>query len=228
VTTGLALVPRDRFVRRPITLTSRLLASLAAVSLLLLLAGPVAAHAEFVSSDPSDGAVLDTPPTSVTLTFSEGLDASKSKFQLLAPDGSLVGTGTAAADGDETMSLGGLDLAPGAYLIKWTSVSLDTDILRGELQFTVAAASSTPATPAPAASAASPPATTAGGAAASAEPTMEPIAVPASAAPSMTPGTDAQTTSASNGLGDVLLPIVVVLIVVGAVGIYLLRRSRSA
>ncbi len=192
--------------------------------LALLLAGPVAAHAEFVSSDPADGAVLDTPPTSVTLTFSEGLDASKSKFQLLAPDGSLVGTGTAAADGDVSMTLGGLDLGPGAYLVKWTSVSLDTDILRGEVHFTVAEASPTPSPTAAPTDTASPSTSTSPASSA----TTAPAATSPSAAPSIVPVTDSQPAASSGGLGDVLLPIVVVLVVVALAGVYLLRRSRTA
>ncbi len=125
-------------VPRPVLTASRRAAtSVVAVLALMLWAGSVAAHAELVSSDPADGAVLATPPTAVTLTFSEGLNASESRFELDGPDGSQVGTGTAAKDGDEAMALGGLALGPGSYTIKWTSVSLDTDILRGTLTFTV-------------------------------------------------------------------------------------------
>jgi len=208
-----------------------MLAPMAALWLVLLMANPVVAHAEFVSSNPADGAVLDTPPPSVTLTFSEGLDASRSKFQLLAPDGSLVGTGTAAADGDETMTLGGLELGPGGYLVKWTSVSLDTDILRGELQFTIAEASPAPATPAPTAQATSTPSSPvapSGATTPTTAPPSEPTAVPASAEPSIVAVDVGQPASSSGGPGDALLPIVVVLVLVAGVGVYLFRRSRSA
>ena len=46
---------------------------------------PVLAHAELVSSDPADKAVLAAPPTIITLTFSDGLDAAKSSFRLDRP-----------------------------------------------------------------------------------------------------------------------------------------------
>ena len=112
----------------------------AAVAALLLaagLAGPALGHAELDTADPADKAVLQTPPTTITLTFTEDLDPSKSSFKLLAPDGSTVGTGGATAI--RTMSLDNLELAPGAYQIKWTSASAaDGDIARGELAFTVA------------------------------------------------------------------------------------------
>ena len=140
----------ERGAPLPGPVASRRVATLAvAVLLLMLSAGPVAAHAELVSSDPADGAVLAIPPTMVTLTFSEGLNASESHFELVGPDGAQVGTGTAAKDGDEAMTLGGLALGPGAYTIKWTSVSLDTDILRGTLTFTVSDAPSPAASSGP-------------------------------------------------------------------------------
>jgi copper resistance protein C len=227
VNTGHAALPTERDARRPITWLSGLVAPIAALALLLLVAGPVAAHAELVSSDPPDGAVLDVPPTSVTLTFSEGLNAARSKFQLLGPDGALVGTGTAAADGDETMTLGGLELAPGEYLVKWTSVSEDTDILRGELHFTVNEASPSPApTPTPSATPAESAATPAPTVAPS-TPTLEPVDASSSAEPTVIP-VNGDAASSSGGLGDALLPIVAVLVVVAVVGAYLVRRSRSA
>jgi len=195
---------------------------------MLLLVGPVAAHAELVSSDPQDGAVLDTPPPSVTLTFSEGLNASRSKFQLLASDGSLIGTGTAAADGDETMTLGGLDLGPGKYLIKWTSVSVDTDVERGELRFTATEANPTPPPTAGPTTGPSPSPSTPAVTAEPSGPTIEPIAVPASAEPSVVPVDAGQPASGSGGLGDALLPIVAVLVLVAGLGIYLRRRNQSA
>jgi methionine-rich copper-binding protein CopC len=117
--------------------TRRLVPVLMAGVLSLLVAAPVLAHAEFVSSDPADGAVLASPPTTITLTFSEGLDSAKSSIELVGPDGSSIATAKPAGDGDETMTLGGLSLTAGSYNVKWTSVSLDTDILRGTASFTV-------------------------------------------------------------------------------------------
>ena len=112
-------------------------AATAALLLVAGLAGPALGHAELDTADPADKAVLQTPPTTITLTFTEDLDPSKSSFKLLAPDGSTVGTGGATAI--RTMSLDNLELAPGAYQIKWTSASAaDGDIARGELAFTVA------------------------------------------------------------------------------------------
>ena len=87
---------------------------------------PVLGHAELVSSDPADKAVLDTPPTIVTLTFDEGARRPKSSFQADRAGRRHVGTGGRATDGDDTMTLDGLALTPGAYTIEWTSASPTT------------------------------------------------------------------------------------------------------
>ena len=137
--------PLDSGTVSPARIALRAFGAAAAALLLVAgLAGPALGHAELDTADPADKAVLQTPPTTITLTFTEDLDPSKSSFKLLAPDGSTVGTGGATAI--RTMSLDNLELAPGAYQIKWTSASAaDGDIERGELAFTVAQPAPTPA-----------------------------------------------------------------------------------
>ena len=168
-------------------------ALVAGTVLVLLLAVPALAHAELVSSDPADAAVLSTPPTTITLTFSDGLDAAKSSFTLSGSAGE-AGTGTASEDGATTMTLGGLALAPDVYTIKWTSVATDGDVLRGTLTFTLAGSTAT-------------------------------IATPSASAPSSSP---ASPSSDGSSGADVLLPIVLGLVLVGVIGVYLVRRSRRA
>jgi methionine-rich copper-binding protein CopC len=190
-------------------------ASVVGVLLALELALPVLAHADLVSSSPADKAVLATPPESVTLTFSEDLDAAKSSFKLLSGAGT-IGTGQVGAT-PTAMTLGGLSLAPGDYTIQWTSMSTDQHLLRGTLTFTVlpapsaTASSVSPASPSEAPSAGS-------SSSAGAEPTQSPGAL-ASAA------TNEPIQAAS---GDVILPIIVALALVAGVGAYVLRRSRRA
>ena len=89
----------------------------------------------------------------------------------------------------------------------------DGDIERGELTFTVAQ---------PAASA-------------SANPTQSDVlspspsaSTPAAATPAPTPAPSAAPSAPASSTGDVLLPIVVGLILVGVVGAFVLRRSRGA
>ncbi len=185
----------------------------------LSLATPALAHADLVSADPADGAVLATPPTTVTLTFSEGLDATRSSFKLSGPEGSLAGTGTASGDGATTMTLDGLDLAPGAYTVKWTSASLDNHLLRGTFAFTVSPPASTAATAETSAPATDAPRPSATPLAASPAATAA-AASPEASAPPLEP-------AASAGDGDVVVPILVALVLVALVGAYVLRRSRS-
>jgi methionine-rich copper-binding protein CopC len=195
--------------------------ALTAALAVLLVAGAttVLAHAELVASDPPAGAQLAEPPTTVTLEFSEGLDASKSSFRL-NKDGQNIGTGRAAADGDTTMTLTGLTLEPGDYVIRWTSAADDGHLERGTIGFTVLQP-----TPAP-----------------TAPPTVNPTddvlpsespSAPASVAPSEPPVTPSPAPSPNSGNtsgngSDVILPILLALAIVAVVGAYVLRRSRQA
>ncbi len=196
-----------------------------AIAFAALTAVPVLAHADLVTSDPADKAVLAEPPTTVTLTFSEGLDASKSSFNLIGSDGTVLGTGKAGQDGATDMTLDGLALVPGAYGIKWTSVAEDGHVERGTLSFSVAEPTPAPATQEPTTSASAAPtaaATPTPAAPTNAAPT--PAASPAASAVAVTTGDQASAGSGS----DVVLPLVVALILVAVVGAYVLRRSRAA
>ena len=201
---------------------ARALLPLAGGLLLLLLAvSPALGHAELDTADPENKAKLATPPETVTLTFTEGLDAGKSSFSLDGPDGD-VGTGKAAKDGAKTMTLDGLSLVPGAYTIAWTAAAEDGHIERGKLGFTVLEPSPPPASPSPSPSAAP---SAAPSVAATAAPSPTPSPTP-SAAVEPSPGTDTGAPAASTS--DVLLPIVAGLVVVGVLGVLVLRRGRSA
>ena len=203
-----------RPARQPLALPVRLrvLPLLAGVLLALAAVSPVLGHAELVSSDPADKAVLDTPPTVITLTFDEGV-VGKSSFKLIGPGGDTIGTGGPAKDGDLTMTLDGLALAPGAYSIEWTSVADDGDVERGTLSFTVTEPTPAPATPTPAPSQAS------------TAPSGSPSAS-ASATPVPSPSVDPAPASTSSGT-DVLFPIILALALVAVIGAILLRRNRA-
>ena len=181
-------------------------ALVASLVLTLLVAAPVLGHAELESSDPADKAVLDTPPTTITLTFSAGLHAAKSSFRVMGADGE-AGTGKASKNGATVMTAEGLALAAGSYTIAWTSVAEDGDIERGQITFVVNAEA-----PSPSAAASAQPSTAA---------TATATAVPSSSGAAGTPA------EAASG-GDVLIPIVAALVLVAVTGAFVLRRSRSA
>jgi methionine-rich copper-binding protein CopC len=211
---------------------SRLVALAAALLLLAVLAVPALAHADLVASDPEAGAALETPPGSVRLTFSEGLDAGKSSFRLIGPDGE-VGTAKPARDGAKVMRLDDLGLAPGGYTVRWTAAADDGHVERGTFMFTVLEPTPAPATasPAPVATPAATgtPAATSSATAPSPEATATVPAPDATTpAPSATPVAGGGGSPAAGSSADVVIPIVAALALVGGIGLLVLRRSRRA
>jgi hypothetical protein len=177
----------------------------------LLVPGVVSAHSELVSSDPASGAIVPSPYSGpIVLTFSEHL-ASGSKADLIDPAGATVASATVDPDAKTMTFTLTTPLSPGDYQVKWVSIADDGDVLRQPIvTFTVAADAS------PAESASAP---ASGAPSASAAPTIAPTVAP-------TPVPSSDTSDAGSG-SDVILPIIVALIVLGAGAAYLLtRRNR--
>lgn len=175
-----------------------------AVALALLVLGPAAvlAHASLVTSDPAEGATLAASPATITATFAEAFDTTRSSMHLLGADGAtLAANGPATASTAMSMTISGFGmLAAGAYSVQWTTITPnDSGIERGTFAFTVRASASGASTP--------------------------PSGVPGAAATApASPG--AAGGSASGGVGDVAIPLVVLAALL-AVGLaWFLRRSR--
>lgn len=188
-------------------------AIVAAAVLAMLLPLTTTAHSELHSSDPAQGATVPSPFSGpIVMTFTESL-AVGSKADLYGPGHQLVASATIDA-GTMTVSLAS-PLAAGAYSIEWVSIADDGDLLRGTLDFSVAAAPSAPA-----------------GATPSAAPSVEPSAGATSTPGTATPSeaaTPAPSPSPSGDTGsDVILPIAIALIVAAAGAFYFVRRNRSA
>jgi methionine-rich copper-binding protein CopC len=194
----------------------RLRAALSAVVVLLTIAPTaVIGHAELDTISPANKSTGPSP-TEIVGTFVQNLDPKKSSFAVVDSTGKVVAQGGQVASDDVrkmTLPLTA-PLATGAYVIRWTTVSTeDGELARGTTTFTVVAA-----TPAPSASP-TPSAAPSASAAASTTPSLSPSPT---AAPSVAP-TPAASTS------DALIPIIVALIVLAALGLWLLRsRSRRA
>jgi hypothetical protein len=167
-----------------------------AVTLLatLGLAAPASAHATLIGSDPANGAVVQTAPTVVTLTFDDALANFEPVVTVTGPDGTAYQTGAPTVDGAQLRSAVAALPVAGAYTIAYRVVSGDGHPVEGTVSFELAAtavapvASPTPAgtaTPDPTSSAASSSATSATSA--------------ATAAPTVTSGTDAASSSSSSG-----------------------------
>ena len=178
-------------------------ASVAAIFVLLISASGVAAHAELVSSDPSDGATIETPYT-LTATFSEEFspDPELSFVRVQNPAGDVVASGGQSPENPMEMTVDVPALDPGEYTVRWqTTTADDNGTERGDFTFTVASA----ATAAP-----------------SATPRASATAAPA---PTATPGgSNGSSTGSSN---DVLLALAIGVVIVGVLAFFLVRRSRT-
>jgi copper transport protein len=122
-------------VRRPWSLLVVLLAAwfLGGV----VTAGPAAAHAELVSTDPAEGARLESVPAQVTLEFSEGVSLGAGYARVLASDGARVDTGAAAVDGRVLTVPLRAGLPDDGYLVTYRVVSADSHPISGAYSFVV-------------------------------------------------------------------------------------------
>jgi copper transport protein len=133
---GVGTAPRPRSS----TNLFRFLAAPAAALLLLGSPAIALAHAEVLLSSPQPGTGLAQAPAAVVIKFSEPLNLSLSRIEVLDASGTDVGSGpTEALAGDAQAMRRPLGLLPtGQYIVRWTSVSaLDGHTLRGSYSFAV-------------------------------------------------------------------------------------------
>ncbi|RBY89681.1 copper resistance protein CopC [Blastococcus sp. TF02A-30] len=100
-------------------------------------AGPAAAHATLVSTEPGEGARLDSAPEEVALEFSEGVSLGAGYARVLDADGGRVDTGEAAVDGHVLTVPLEADLPEGGYLVTYRVVSADSHPIQGAFSFAV-------------------------------------------------------------------------------------------
>jgi copper transport protein len=100
-------------------------------------AGPAAAHATLVSTDPGEGARLESVPDRVTLEFSESVTLGAGYARVLSADGAQVDTGAAAVDGRVLTIPLRSDLPEGGYLVTYRVVSADSHPISGAYSFAV-------------------------------------------------------------------------------------------
>lgn len=103
----------------------------------VVLAGPAAAHAVLVSTEPGESARLDSAPSEVTLTFSEGMTLGAGYARVLTADGERVDTDEASVDGAVVTVPLEPDLPDGGYLVTYRIVSDDSHPVQGAWSFVV-------------------------------------------------------------------------------------------
>ena len=108
----------------------------------LVLSGTAAAfaHAHLVRATPAVGATVSTPPSEVTLHFSEKLESAFSSVVVRDQSGKQVDKGGATVDkGDRTLMRVLLQqpMTPGVYKVEWKAMSADTHKIDGNFTFKV-------------------------------------------------------------------------------------------
>jgi copper transport protein len=108
-----------------------------AVGLVLVVAAPASAHADLLESDPASGAVLTEPPTSVTLTFTEPVDAKLSSANVFDADGEAVTTKAGRRPAANSVRVRLPELDEGAYIVTWRVAGNDAHPVQGVFTFQV-------------------------------------------------------------------------------------------
>jgi len=186
----------------------------------LVLPGLVLGHAELVTPSPVDKSTVTEPVTVVSGTYSEAMKADGSSLIVKDATGASVAQGTVDPTDDKRMvATPTAALGSGVYAVAWTAVATDGHVERGKWTFTVTIAPPPSPTPVPTAAPASTPI---------ARPTAAPTPLAVTPVPSIAPTPAPSADGGQTGsAGDVVLPIIVALIVLGAGAAYLLtRRNR--
>ena len=98
----------------------------------------VSAHTDFEASDPSDGATVDGPLSSVTVEFTNPAVESGDGFELLEPDGTVrVPDSVDPTDGTSFVVTFDPPLGAAAYGFRWDVQAGDAHPIQGSFQFTV-------------------------------------------------------------------------------------------
>jgi copper transport protein len=104
---------------------------------LLGAAAPAAAHAQLVSTDPSDGALLDTAPSEVTRTFDEPVRLTAQEITVYDAEGATVASSARTTGTEVVIALDDPGALRGTHVVGWFVVSADGHPVSGSLTFSV-------------------------------------------------------------------------------------------
>lgn len=109
----------------------------AALSLTLLAPALVLAHAELLSTSPSDGENLDDAPDEVVMTFDSELDPDGSEFTVTDASDAVVGRGEVDLQvADRNEMRGEIEITrAGIYTVSWTILAADGDETSASFSF---------------------------------------------------------------------------------------------
>ena len=95
------------------------------------------AHAILMQSTPRQNSTITGPDVDITLRYNVRIDGSRSRVQLIAPDGSQIALSLAKQSTLDVLQCKATGLKPGAYKIAWHVLASDGHMSKGEVPFTV-------------------------------------------------------------------------------------------
>jgi copper transport protein len=104
-----------------------------------------AAHALLLFADPVPDAILQRPPTTITLTFTEPVTPAGSGINVFSPSGNQVAA--PARPVGRTLTAPVTSGESGTYVVTWQVLAADTHPSRGAFRFTVGSPTSNPYAP---------------------------------------------------------------------------------
>ncbi len=116
---------------------NRLASALALGLCVLSLSLTVWAHAILMDSTPQQNSTVKGPDFAVTLRFNVRIDGSRSRVQLLGPDGSVTVLKLAKQTTLDVLQSSVSGVKPGAYQLKWQVLASDGHMSSGLVPFTV-------------------------------------------------------------------------------------------
>lgn len=187
--------------------------ALACATLFLVMASPALAHSALLSASPGPNDEVVGSPTEVVARFSQDLDMSRTSMSVSNSAGTVVAEGAELGNGPRELRLALPELPAGEYVVDYTTFSSeDGELHRGDYTFTILPAPSPSPKPSPTPTPS-----------ASASPSASAALTP-SPSPTASPSTGP---TSENDEGGAVVAILLALIVVGAFGIWLLRRRAA-
>ena len=119
------------------------LSLLAAFLIVGFQSSPASAHSEVVATSPENGAVLDTAPAMVTVTFTEPVSPVADQVRVFAPNGDRVDRGKSEASGSQ-IRMGFRSSGDGTYLVSYRVISADGHPVAGGFSFSIGEPSAAP------------------------------------------------------------------------------------
>ena len=106
----------------------------------LLISQQALAHAHLTSALPADKSMVSESPTTLTLTFTEGIEARFSGASIIAADGNKIASGKASVDDADNKTLHvpvNSQLTAGDYRVDWHVLSVDGHKTKGSYTFSL-------------------------------------------------------------------------------------------